>query len=1818
MFERLGSLTYRFRVLIVLAWLTAGAWSVLFAPSPAAEGMIDQTAFLPSGTASMEAQDALERAFPGSTSVTSTQLVFVRDGGLTDGDRIYIEETAAWITGEEAPDVIRGAIASVETSATRPELEALLRSDDGELEMVNINLDMVMAGAAGDAFVAALRDHLAATAPDGLAAHVSGAGGIGSDYLAAIVAGTNSTTIAAIILVVAILLLIYRAPLAAMIPLVTIGAAFVVARGTLGVLALAGWEISSLIDTFIVVLIFGVGTDFAIFLISRFREEVATGDWHDAARTSVGRVGAAITASAATSVVGLGAMAFGEFGMIQTTGPALAIGIAVTLLAGLTLTPALLGLLGDHLFWPRHTRSPGEDRSGGFFARLASIVSRRPGLVAATLLVALFIPALYVPQMRTNFDLLAELPAGSDARAGFDAVAARLGRGGVFQGTGIVDAGAGADLLEPASLTRLLGVMRELSAEPGVASVTSLVTPEGDGVLPDGFRPSRQLSEMADAFAEDGVRATPADAEAILEPEVTDGLTTMATYLSQLGVAFPDIAHGPEVRAATAAVARAMDQVEVARDGAAVSTQLRSLADAVASPVAIAGRPGDAGVSIGIFGDYLAELAVAYPEVTALAAFAEAKPAAARLEAEPTIVAALDLSDALDAIAAHFDGRPGTTLFPESLAETDAAKETRREIKAAFDALPPSLDGLAAVFAARPDDVFIPTALGGEDGAQLEDAIEAFVSADRTATRFYLSTTDDPYSQAAFATVARAQEILQAAAPGFGAGTAAHLGGTTAQFADVQRVLAGDFARVGAITVLGVLLVLVILLRALIAPLFLVGTILLSCATALGLSSWFFQEVLGHPGVSFYLPILVFVLLVAIGSDFNLLLVSRIREETEGRKIREGIQIASVRTGAVITSAGLILAGTFAAMMTADLVVLFQVGVAVALGVLIDTFLVRSILVPAITACFGERAWWPSGSAITRVVPISVTVPAPGIPARVSHRRLGIALAIAALVPLVVGGVLAWSLDQPAAHLDAVTAAVVDLDQGASLPAPDGSVEVLDLGAEIAERLVASTDPSTFSWVAASASAAAAGLEAGSYGAVLTIPDGFSAAVAAVVRGDAGAEPARLHLATNDASGYAIGPEARSFASTLAAETGRDVTADAVSRILLAVGDARTAMGDAADDVDQLASRSTGLADEAAGTAVVADELAAGLAELADGVAATGDGVGHLAAGVRSLADGTDELAVGAEHLRAGIGTAAGGAGGLADGAALLAGGLGELAAGVAMLPAQVSTLAAGTQGVADGTAGIAAGARSLADGLAALATGSTGFGQQAARFHAAAQDLAAGTAGVAAGARAAAGGAHELAAGAAASAAGVQQYVDGVAALAAGCAALGGTDPLCAQLAGLATAGTHVAAGAERVAAGAGGLAAGIDDLATGAADLAAGTAALRAGTGELAASAPQLEAGIAGSAAGADALANGAAEVGVGAAAVASGTASLAGAMPALADGVDGAADAAAELAAGADAMAGGIGRLAAGADALSSGAQTAARGASRLAHGTSVAAEGASRIAGAMDDAADGARLVATGVGDLAGDGTSMADDAAVVVSGLEERGGDLPAHAEAAREAIGRLVGAPVAVVSTRLHPLATQGAALAPLLLALSLWVGALTANLVLPAFLGQHAPARRWRRGLAGFGAAALLGVVQAVLVVLAIHLAVGLGAARLPELVALALLAALAFVAVNQALVALLDHHGRLVSLALLALQVAAVGALYPAATAPDLLQSLRPFLPLTPAVDAFRALVAGGGADVGMAAAGLVAWGASALVVTLVAAHRSTADPDGVPLGR
>ncbi len=1826
MFERLGSWTYRFRFLIVAAWIVGGVACATLAPSLAGSGSTDQASFLPPSAPSVQARDELERAFPGSTSASSATITFERPGGLTDADRAFRDAFAAWTMSADAPPELRTAATGTETADSRPELESMLRSDDGQFEMVVVNLDVENAGDAASTVVRELRDHLAATTPAGLEAHVTGSAAISADYLEAVKAGTDSTTAVTVLLVLVVLLLIYRAPLAALVPLVTIGSAFVVSRGLLGLLASLGWQVSSLLDTFLVVMVFGVGTDYAIFLISRYREEVSGGgDWHDAARTTVKRIGAVITASAATVIVGMASMAFGEFQMISSTGPAIAVAIFVTLIAGLTLAPAMLSIFGHYLFWPLHTRPRPEGEPGGFFARLASGVSHHPGIVAVGLLVALLVPAGFLPQVKTNFDVLSELPADADSRIGYEAIAKSLGEDKLVQSTGLVDAGGGGDMLAPGQLAKFRDLMITLGNTPGVATVTSLVTPDGDGVVPDGFQPSVQLQTIADKMDGDS-GTTGSDSASLLDPEVSDGLDSALAYVNGLGTAFPDVAAGTAMRELKSGIAHAQDIVERVRTNAVLPTQLRTLASSITSPSAAAGSSsGEDGSTDTLMSDYLAELADAYPEVRSLGPWKDGVKAARSLEKDGSISAALDLADSFNALADHFDGRPDATLSPQSLAGTPSAKELKREAEDTFGALPDQYRALGAVFATRPDDIWIPTTLTGEDADKLRDAIDAFVSRDRSATRFYVTSSNDPYSGGAFAIVRDTQDVLAASAPAFGASAAATLGGPTAQFADVQDTLSTDFNRVGIITVMGILVVLVLLLRSIVAPLYLVATVLVSYGSAVGLSAFLFQDVMGHPGISFYLPLMVFVLLVALGSDYNIFLMSRVREESEHRSLKDGIRIASGHTGAVITSAGLILAGTFGSMATAPLIVLFQVGVAVAIGVLIDTFVVRSILVPAITTLAGDRAWWPSGAAFTGalgrvpLVPAGAGAMVAGVAgtatARLSRGRLAAALGLVVLVPLTVAGLLTWSLGASAGNLDTVRAAVVDLDQGGSVPAADGSTDTLTLGADLSEALTTTAGDGGFTWLATDEAEAGAGLENGRYAAVLTIPADFSRTVAAIWADTSGSAPrATLQLVTGDGAGDALGTVAREVTAAIGTATVNELTSSYVDGVLLSVSQAHDTLTTAADDAASVATSTTSLADNAAGTEAFAGQLVGGLQEFIDQAGSASGGTDELVKGTRKLADGAAELKVGARKLARGAHASADGAALLADGASGLSDGLAALDQQTTALPAQASALADGADGVALGAAGVADGASQLADGLALMKTQTTGLGAQAQALADGAADLRAGAVALSDGVDQADAGASSLAAGAGQLAAGVSDYVDGVAALAAACAGMGGTPAICAALDDLATQGTPLVAAANGTASGASDLAGATAGLAAGASDLQAGATDLRDGTALLAAGLAPLETGIADASGGAADLALGATQLDAGAAQLAAGTRQLADGMPALADGVTQLADGAVGVASGASGLASGLDDLAGGADALAGGAKLSSNGARALATGTADAVGGLGDLTDSMQTAVDAGSLVEAQAKGLADDGSALADKADALSKGLQTSADGTAAYSDDERSRVGALAADPVTVDATRASPDAGPGSGLAPFLMALATWLGALAAFLVLPALWGRD-DRRWWRPVLIASAAAAAVAVAGALLMVGGIRLLLGLDVVQLGSLVAFAVLAALVFAALVQALVALLGSRGWLLALLLLALQVAAAGIPLGTAAVPGPLAALHPLLPLTYAVDAFRGAITGGGSMPAVDAAVLAAFGLVGVLVTLAysaGAGRRDAKPE------
>jgi RND superfamily putative drug exporter len=222
-------------------------------------------------------------------------------------------------------------------------------------------------------------------------------------------------------------------------------------------------------------------------------------------------------------------------------------------------------------------------------------------------------------------------------------------------------------------------------------------------------------------------------------------------------------------------------------------------------------------------------------------------------------------------------------------------------------------------------------------------------------TKVDVQLTVDPYSTEAFDEVPGLRDTVKETG-----GDDVLVGGPTAAEYDLRQSATRDNWVIIPITLVVVFGILAVLLRSLAAPAMLVATVILSFAAALGFGMFVSKEIFGFPGIDPSLPLLCFVFLVALGIDYNIFLMARVREETIRHGTREGMLRGLAVTGAVITSAGIVLAGTFGALAVLPLVFLTEIGFIVAFGVLLDTFLVRSILVPALAFIWDRRIWWPS------------------------------------------------------------------------------------------------------------------------------------------------------------------------------------------------------------------------------------------------------------------------------------------------------------------------------------------------------------------------------------------------------------------------------------------------------------------------------------------------------------------------------------------------------------------------------------------------------------------------------------------------------------------------------------------------------------------------------------------------------------------------------------------------------------------------------------------------------------------------------------------
>lgn len=773
-FRSVAAFSERFAWLVIVLWLVAAVALFAAAPSLNDVGSQDTASFLPADAPSQQADRVISELFPDDPSREAAVIVLAREGGLTGEDRSFIARLGQYLDSPE----VEGTFGPVQSTFNNPDLAPFLQSPDGEAELVVASLEFAPFSTSANDAIGDLRNLLGTRSPDGLSVHVSGIGGLAADQADALVESFDRTAIISILLVLLILIWVYRSAVAPLIALATIGIAFVVAQGVIAYLAQAGFEVSTMVATFMIVMAFGAGTDYCLLIVSRYREELAAGEPVPATvRRAMTIIGAVIAASAGTVIVGFLSMMTAQFGIYRTMGPAIGIAILVTLVASLTLTPALLRVCGRRVFWPQTldaVRQHGAESSPRW-ERVSALVRRRPVLLLVVCTVGLAVPAMALTQYTASFDLINDLPPEADARQGF-ATLERHFPGGTISPVYVV-VRDDRPILDDGRTDAIDDLTDALRAVPGIAEVRSLTQPAGEP----------------------------------LTPENLDALAGSAD-LSSLGL-----------------------------------------------------EPGD----------------------------------------------------------------PTTQQLLTDLQRPEGLRLT------------------ASILRSAPG---------------LQERLAPLIGQDGRSTRLIIALDGNPYENDALDVFERIDDRAAAALQGTELADASiSVGGPTAFYADMRTIGERDFKVLFVVLLIAIFVVLALLLRSVVAPLYLLATVVLSYAATMGIAVIVFQGILGDPGITFWLAPFLFVVLVALGADYNIFIMSRIREEADaGHTVIEATQRGLVLTGRIITSAGLILAGTFAALMLAPLPNLRQIGFGVTVGILIDTFIVRSLLVPSATILLHRWAFWPS------------------------------------------------------------------------------------------------------------------------------------------------------------------------------------------------------------------------------------------------------------------------------------------------------------------------------------------------------------------------------------------------------------------------------------------------------------------------------------------------------------------------------------------------------------------------------------------------------------------------------------------------------------------------------------------------------------------------------------------------------------------------------------------------------------------------------------------------------------------------------------------
>ncbi|HEU0190469.1 MAG TPA: RND family transporter [Mycobacterium sp.] len=905
---------------IILGWLALIAVLNVAIPPLEQIGKENAVSMSAPDAPAMQAMTRMGKVFGESDSDSTAMVVLESDHPLNDADHKYYEELVRRFNADTKH------VQHVQDFWGDPLTAAGAQSSDGKATYVQLNLAGDMGQALANESVEAVRQIVdSVPAPPGLTVYVTGAAALVADMNHAGDKSVARMTAVSVVVILVMLLAVYRSIVVVVLVLTMVGLELMAARG---VVAFLGYHHLIGLTTFavnlLVMLAIAAGTDYAIFLIGRYQEARHTGaDRESAYYTTFHGVAHVILGSGLTIAGAAFCLSFTRMPYFQSLGIPCAAGMAVSVVAALTLGPAIL-TVGSRfgLFDPNHKPS---DRN---WRRVATAIVRWPIPILLTSMAIAMIGLITLPGYRPAYDDRLYIPKDIPGNTGFAAADRHFSQSRMMPEVLLVE--ADHDMRNPSDFLVLDKLAKTIFRVVGISRVQAITRPQGTPIehtsIP--FQISMQNAGQLQTLKFQKARMDDMLVQAEAMQQTIDTMRHMYDLMGQLGAA----TH------------------QTVLDTTELTAMIHSIRDRIAD-----------------FEDFWRPIRTYFywePHCFDI-------PFCWSIRSAWDIIDSVDtVSDATDKLVADIGDLD--KLMPQILTTFPPMVDTMETMRTMMLTMHSTMSGLFDQMEEMSDNA---TAMGKAfDESKNDDSfylppevfqnpdfkrgMKMFLSPDGKAVRMIISHRGNPASADGISHIDKIRTAAEEALKGTPLEDAKiYLGGTAAMFKDMRDGSSYDLMIAGISSLCLIFIIMLLITRALVAALVIVGTVALSLGASFGLSVLVWQHLIGMD-LHWLVLVMSVIILLAVGSDYNLLLVSRFKEEIHAG-LHTGIIRAMGGTGKVVTSAGLVFAFTMGSMVVSDLRIVGQIGSTIGLGLLFDTLIVRSFMTPSIAAWLGPWFWWP-------------------------------------------------------------------------------------------------------------------------------------------------------------------------------------------------------------------------------------------------------------------------------------------------------------------------------------------------------------------------------------------------------------------------------------------------------------------------------------------------------------------------------------------------------------------------------------------------------------------------------------------------------------------------------------------------------------------------------------------------------------------------------------------------------------------------------------------------------------------------------------------